>query len=178
MSENETIYTLSADEKTSKVMLYTTDALMWGDFISKEMVRVNTFLRTIKPDYVSIYNAHALHLRESGPQKAVAFRQIHLPIHQVVAFHLMPPASEPRDYDPNEQNRKMEPITALVGPFRFDGLLRISAVTDLAKSVEITRETFLSLYEFEMSLPGMPALGTIRADMTLICRDATSFAGR
>lgn len=178
MSESGKPYTLSGDEKATKVMVYTADRLAWGDIVTKEMVRVNTFLRVIKPDYVSLYDVRVLPLKESGPERAHHFREIHMSTNQVLAFHLMPPASEPRDYDPSEENRKMEPVTVVVGPYRFDGHMRISVMTDLAKAVEIARETYISLYEAEVSLPGMSSLRGIRTDMVVVQRDQALFAGR
>ncbi len=175
---SEPSYTLAADEKATPIMLYTPTALLWGQIVTKELVRVNTFLRTLAPDYVSLYDARVLPLRAGGPEHAVSVSEIHVRTSYLLAMHLLPPASEPMDYDPNETNRKMEPVTAFVGPYRLDGLLRISTVTSLAKHIEITTETFVSIYEAAVSLPGMPGWGTIRADLALIRRDAAAFAAR
>jgi hypothetical protein len=178
MSENVASYTLAHDEKATPIMVYTMSGMVWGQIVTKEMVRVSTFLRTIAPDYVSLYDAHLLPLRAGGPEQALAIPEVHIRTTQVIAMHLLPPASEPHDYDPSETNRKMEPATVIVGPFRFDGLLRTSAMTDLAKHVEITREPFVSVYDIEASLPGMAKLGVIKAAQVLIRRDASLFAPR
>ena len=178
MSENGLPYTLNAEEKASKVMVYTLANLVWGDLITKEMVRVGTYLRVIKPDYISLYVARALSLQEGGPERAVSFAEIHLSANQILAFHLLPPASEPRDYDSAETNRKMVPITVMVGPFRFEGLVRMSTMADLSKYMEISREVYISLYEVEVSLPGMPSLRGVRADTVLVRRESALFAAR
>lgn len=164
-------YTLAEDEKATMVMVYTMNSLSWGSLITKELVRVNTFLRTLTPDYVSLYDARVVPLSGGNPRQPLAFRELHIRTPQVVAFHLMPPASEPPDYDPNEPNRKMEPVTVIVGPWRFDGTLRTSTVTDLGKHLEITTQTFISLYEATISCPGLPTMGAVRTPMVILRRD-------
>jgi len=178
MAEKKKAYTLAADEKATPAMVYTLTTLAWGDVVTKEMVRVSTYLRTIAPDYVSLYDARALPVRGTGPVQALAFTELHVRTPQVIALHLLPPASEPPDYDPSEEKRKMEPATVLVGPFRFDGLVRMSTIASLSKFLEITTETFISLYEVEVSQPGVPSLGVVRAPMALIRRDTALFAPR
>lgn len=177
MAEKKKPYTLGADEKATPAMVYTLNSLAWGDVITKEAVRVSTYLRTIAPDYVSLYDAHAF-LLGGDLGRPLAFPELHIRTAQVLAFHLLPPASDPPDYDPAELNRKMEPVTVLVGPFRFDALLRISTMTTLAKHVEITTDVFISLYDATMSCPIAPSLGVVRTPLVLIRRDMAQFAAR
>lgn len=40
------MYTLSADEKTALVMIYTHNSLLRGNAVVKESIRVSTWLRT------------------------------------------------------------------------------------------------------------------------------------
>jgi len=178
MAEKKKLYTLAPDEKATPAMVYTMTTLAWGDVITKEMVRVSTYLRTIAPEYVSLHEARALPVRGASPIQPLAFTQLHVRTPHVIAFHLLPPANEPPDYDPGEENRKMEPVSVLIGPFRFDGLIRTSTRTDLATFLEISTEVFLSLYEVEISQPGVPSLGVVRAPMSLIRRDVSLFAPR
>jgi hypothetical protein len=177
MSEKKP-YSLSEDEKATPAMVYTPQAMAWGDILTKAVVRVSTYLRTLAPDYVSLHDARVLPMRAGEALRPLRFAELHIRTPQVIAFHLLPPADEPPDYDPSEANRKMERITVFVGPFRFDGLARMAATVDLAKYLEITTETFLSLYEVEVTVPGAPGLGVVRAPQALIRRDAASFALR
>lgn len=171
-------YTVGGDEKATPVMVYTLTGLAWGEVITKDQVRVSTYLRTLNPDYVSLYEARMLPLG-AAPNQAMPFSELHIRTPQVIAFHLLPNApAEPMDYDPAESNRKMELATALVGPFRFDASMRISNILSLAKYVEIFTDVFLSLYDAAISCPLMPGLGTVRAPLVLIRRDAASFAPR
>ncbi len=178
MAEKRKPYTLSPDEKATPAMVYTPQAMAWGDIVTKAVVRVSTYLRTLNPDYVSLYDARVLPLRAGEALQPLRFPELHIRTPQVIAFHLLPPADEPPDYDPTEANRKMERITVLLGPFRFDGLARMATTVDLAKFLEITTETFLSLYEVEVTVPGARGLGAVRAPQALIRRDAAFFAVR
>lgn len=175
---SEKSYTLGGDEKATPVMVYTLTGMAWGEVITKDQVRVNTYLRTLNPDYVSLYEARVLPVG-FAPNQAISFSELHVRTPQVIAFHLLPNApDEPMDYDPAEANRKMEPVTVLVGSFRFDANMRISNLLNLAKYVEITTDLFVSLYDAAVTCPAMPALGTVRTPLVLIRRDASSFAPR
>lgn len=174
----EKSYTLGGDEKATPVMVYTLTSMAWGDVVTKDQVRVSTYLRTLNPDYVSLHEARVLPVG-SAPNQAMPFSELHVRTPQVIAFHLLPNApAEPMDFDPSEANRKMEPATALVGPFRFDANLRISNILTLAKYVEIFTDVYISLYDAAVTCPQMPALGTVRAPLVLVRRDACSFAPR
>ena len=178
MSESRRPYTLAEDEKATPVMIYTMASMAWGEVVTKELVRVNTFLRTLAPDYVALYDARLLPLGVDRPDQAIPFTELHIRTPQIIAFHLLPPAEEPADYDPTEANRVMELITTMVGPFRIDASIRTSTMTSLGKHLDISTEAYMSLYDAAVSCPTMPALGTIRTPMVLIRRDLSSFAPR
>jgi hypothetical protein len=178
MSEKKKAYTLGGDEKATPVMVYTMVNMTWGEVVTKGQVRVSTYLRTLNPDYVSLYEARSMPVGATVNQ-ALAFTEIHIRTPQVIGFHLLPNApSEPLDYDPSEANRKMEPVSVLVGPFRFDASMRISNMLTLAKYVEIFSDVYISLYDAAVTCPLMPGLGVVRAPLALIRRDAASFAPR
>jgi hypothetical protein len=53
---------------------------------------------------------------------------------------MIPPHQDPVDYDPNEPNRMMVPVSAMVGSFRFDGMLRMSTQSNLFTFLEVIKE--------------------------------------
>jgi hypothetical protein len=168
-------YVVGKDEKSAPVMVYTVTGIVWGDVVVREQVRVSTWLRTnMAPDNVCIFNAKALITTNNTTPKPIQLKEIHISLTQILAIHLIPPAQDPPDYDPTEPNRVMTPAAALVGTFRFDGKMRMSTVTNLAKYIEITRENFTGLYEVDISCPVMPALGTLKVPFVLV-RQATTF---
>ena len=60
------MYTLAADEKSSLVMVYTRTLLMRGELVTKQGVRVSTWLRTDgAPEYLHVINAQVLNFMGS-----------------------------------------------------------------------------------------------------------------
>jgi hypothetical protein len=166
-------------EKVTPVMVYTSNTLIWGDLYTKEAIKVSVWLRTANaPQYVCLHQAQVITLGGAGPIKPYSYDELHVPTAQVIAFHIKPPDREPVDYDPDEPNRKMESITALVGTFRFDGTLRMSNQTRLERYLDVITESYTMIYEVAISQPAIPAMGVIRVPMALTRRDVVAFARR
>jgi hypothetical protein len=170
---------LEADEKTAQIMVYTHSGLCWGDVIVKEQIRVGTWLRTnAAPDSVCVYNAKWMVISAGAGPRPTVFPSLHIGISQVMAYHLVPPAKEPIDYDESEPNRKMEPVSILFRAFQVNGTLRMAAKSDLAKYIEVTRETFTSIYDAEIICSLMPSLGIMRVPFLMVRQSESMFAAR
>ncbi len=181
MSQNKPAksYTLAADEKATPVMVYTLTGLAWGDIITKELVRVRTWLRTnMAPAYLSLYDVRVLQVGGAASARPWAFSEYHVPTSHAVAFHLLPPAPDLLELDPLEPNRKMEPVTALAGLFRFDGFARMASISTLRSFLDATKEPFLPLYDVEISHPATPSLGVMRIPYVLVRQETAMFASR
>lgn len=181
MADNEEgrLNALAPDEKVTPVTVYTMTGLAVGKLITKEQVRVSTWLRTdMAPAYLSLHQARFLSLARSEAGQSFAFSELHVPTTQTLAFHMLPPASDPLDYDPNEPNRKMEPTSVVVGFFRFEGLMRMSTYSSLEQYLEVTKETFTPFYDAEISNLAIPCLKPIRVSYALIRQNAAIFATR
>lgn len=181
MADNEegSLNALASDEKVTPVMVYTLTGLAVGKLITKEQVRVSTWLRTdMAPAYLSLHEARFLSLAGSEGGQSLTFSELHLPTSQTLAFHLLPPTSDPLDYDPNEPHRKMEPTSVIVGFFRFDGLMRMSTHSTLGQYLEVTKEIFTPFYEVEITNLAIPSLKAVRVPYALIRQDAALFATR
>jgi hypothetical protein len=168
------------DEIKAPVMFYTATNIFWGDVLYKSTIRVSTWLRTnVVPDFLTIVNARAMpttaHLDQPRP---ILFPELHIPTSQVLAYHLLPPAKEPLDYDPTEPNRVMDPVTVIVGTFRFDGSMRMSSRTTLRKYLDVTRESFSSLYDVEISNHIIPALGVVKVPFVQVRQLGVTFSIR
>lgn len=169
-------YTLEANDKVAQVMVYTINALYWGEVVVKEVVRVSTWLRTnTRPDRVTLYNAKIMPTSGGGAARPIVTTELHVAVSQIIAFHLVPPAKDPLDFDPTEPNRRMEPVSMLIGNFRIDGHLRLAGKTNLAKFLEVTHEEFTSIYDAKVSNPGMASFGTIAVPYTLVRQELTVF---
>ncbi len=172
-------YTLAVDEKATPAMIYTPTSLAWGDMITKELVRVKTWLRTnMAPIYLSVYDARVLQIGGAGSARPWAFSEYHVPTSHAIAFHLLPPAPELQESEPLEANRKFEPVTVLSGLFRFDGFVQIASVSKLRNYLDATKETFMPLYDVEISHPATPSLGAMHIPYVLVRQEAAMFASR
>ena len=162
-------YALAGDEKITKVVAYTSNIFARGEVVTKEIIRVSTWLRSpMAPHNLFLRNAQVLVFGGPGALQTQVFSEYFLTVSQVIAFHMLPPAQDPVDYDASEPNRKMEPITVLVGTFRFNGHIRMSSQATLEKHLDISREAFMSLYDVEISNPGIPSMGIVKVPMVIV----------
>jgi hypothetical protein len=181
MSQNDPArsYTLAEDEKATPAMVYTPTSLAWGDIISKELVRVKTWLRTnMAPIYLSLYDARVLQIGGAGSARPWAFSEYHVPTSHAIAFHLLPPAPDLLESEPLEANRKLEPVTVLAGLFRFDGFVQMASVSNLKNYLDATKEIFTPLHDVEISHPATPSLGAMHIPYVLVRQETAMFAPR
>lgn len=169
--------TIADDEKTTPIMIYTANSLIKGDVISKRPIRITTWLRTpMAPEYFHLLNANVLLMSGPASMRSLSLNQCFISIPQVIAYHLVPPEEEPLDFDATEPNRKMEPVSVLVGTFLLRGHIRMSEQTVLKTYLDVAHETYFSLYDSEISNPGMPNMGTLRVPLTILRSDRVTFA--
>lgn len=170
---------LDVELKSVPVMAYTRGAVHWGEARVREQIRVSTWLRTnMAPDYLTLYAARSLFLAGQALQKPVPTTELHIPVAQIIAYHLLPPAVDPLDYDPSEPNRRLEPMSAISGFFIINGSMRLSSNATVAKYLEVTREEFTGIYEAEIRTPVFPSLGTIKTPFVLVRQAETIFTAR
>jgi hypothetical protein len=157
---------LTAEDKSTLVMVYTQNTLIRGELITKETVRVSIWLRTDgAPRFFRLQNAHMLSFG-GGPAKSSSHTEIYVPVAQVIGFHIAPPAQDPLDYEEGE-NRAVEVVSVGVGTFVFKGKIRFSAQSGLGSSLEMVH-SWMSMYEVEISNPGLPQMPVILVPMLLV----------
>ncbi len=170
------MYIPAPDEKTTLVMLYTHNAMLRGEVVTKESVRVSTWLRTQgAPRYIHMLRASIIQFAAGGI-KTINAPEIFVPIETAIAMHLAPPQSDPVDYDENERNRAMLPVVVGVGAFQFKCLARVSAQTGLGPSLELSKIPWMSLYELEISSPFLPQMPAMRANIAVVNPSQVYFA--
>jgi len=158
----------SIESKESPIMIYNRQSLIWGKAISKPAIRVSIWLNTeMAPMYMSVSDAKVILMGSTTPK---TFNYPILSVHtqQVIAYHLLPPADEAPYFDPDEPNRKMEPVTAVVGNLHFDGNIRMSAQTDVDNYLNVSKANFLELFDITASFPMVPSLGNVQAPFMLL----------
>jgi len=166
---------LAVDEKITPIMVYTENKLIRGGVITKENIRVSIWMRMAGgvPDFLHFKNSNVLVF---GPSlHSQSYVDYFLPTSQIVALHLIPPASEPLDYDESEANRKMEPVTVLVGSFRFNSHVRMSNQSDVANFLSIARNPWMSLYDVEITNPNLQAMGVLHIPFVLVRHTLVTF---
>jgi hypothetical protein len=117
----------------------------------------------------------AAHQHRARP---VGFQELHVSVSQILAWHLVPPAKDPVDFDPTELNRKMEPINALVGSFMIKGNIRISSNVNLRKYLEVVRESYTGIYDAEITNQLQPNMGAIAVPFLLMRQETAVFTNR
>jgi len=168
--------TLSPDEKSTLVMTYTQNMLVRGEVVTRQGVRVNTWLRTQGvPEYIHLFKATVLHFG-SSVVKALTYAEVYVPVTTVIAFHLVPPVSEALDYSADEENRIMVPVTALPGTFQFKGYFRIATKATLSNSIELAHSEWSSIYNVDVTNPSMPQMQPIHVPMILMNPKQVSLA--
>jgi hypothetical protein len=167
---------LAPDEKSTMIMLYTQNALIRGEAITKENVRVSIWLRTeAAPRYIHLIKPQVIS-SNGGPVRVVNYSEIFVPTTTVIAFHVAPPAQVPLDYDENEKNRAMEPAIADVGAFLFKGIVRFSAQSGFGATLEIGKVPWMSMYSVEITNPNLPQMPPMSVPMVLINPAQVNFA--
>jgi len=150
------MYTLAENEKSTLVMIYTKNALIRGEVITKSNVLVSRWLRTDSaPNYMHLLKTQVIFF--GGTQlKSYNYPELYLPTGECIAFHLAPPAEDPLDYEPDEPNRIMFDTTLMVGTFLFQGKVRMSAQIDFGNTLEMSRQPWMSFYEVHVTNPFLP----------------------
>jgi len=169
------MYTLAPDEKITTVMIYTHNALVRGELLTKQSVRVSIWLRMqAQVHYVHVHNAQELVF--GGPMtKSFSYDELYLPISQVIGFHIVPPAEEPLDYDPSEPNRTMHNVQLSLGNFSAKGKVRISTHADFAASIEMAHAGWLSIYDAAITTLFVPQFPEFHSPLMLVNPMLVSF---
>ena len=162
------MYTLAADEKATTVLLYTENALIRGELVTKQSARVNIWLRMqVEVNYLHVHNPQILAF--GGPlTKSMINDEIYCPISQIYGFHLAPPANEALDYDDSEPNRVMKDVNLMLGNFNVKGKLRISTHSEFAKAIEVAHAGWLSVYDAEVMPLFVPSFPSMQAPVMLV----------
>ncbi len=176
IQEEATMYTLKPDDKTTPVMVYMQQGVVRGEVVRQNALPTNIWLRTDgAPRYLHILKPQIL-VFGGGPAKALSYGEVYFPTSEAIAFHTLPPAEEPLDYDPKEANRSMEPVELIVGTFVLKGKIRVSTQTGIAATLEMARVGWMSIYDVLITNPHLPQMTTLQVPMALINPSRVAFA--
>ena len=166
---------LAPDEKSTLVMVYTLNMLVRGEVVTKESARVSVWPRTQGvPNLVRILKPSIMML-SGNPPKSLSYSEIYIPTATMIGYHLAPPLVEGLDYDENEKNRSMVPISLIMGSFIVKGHMRMSTTTTIATGLEVAFNGWLSIYDSEITNPFMPQMPPMSVHMLLISPNRINF---
>jgi len=161
-------FNLKDDEKLSAVMVYTAYHIYWGDVLMKKQFRTGTWLQTSAiPDYLALTNNKTISTFPGSSLKPISFTEVHIPISQVLIFHVTPPDEDPIKFDPSEPNMQTLNAILQIGNYEIDGKIRISSKINPTQYLQITHEAFYSVYDSIIHCPTMPEMGAFKVPFTI-----------
>ena len=147
---------LASDEKLATVMVYTHHMFVRGEIVIHENLRASIWLRSQNVlKYIHLLKPNVLLFTGAQP-KSFAYNEMFLPTKEVIAFHIAPPAEDSMDFDTSELNRVMQFVDILLGSFTMKGKIRISTQSDLATNLDASHNTWMSVYDADISNMYLP----------------------
>jgi hypothetical protein len=161
-------YTLAPDEKASQVMLGTSDALIWGDLVTKEQVRMSVYLGTLADEFVPLHDAKILFFATTQQTPPLERPTLFVKLEEILIFFEMHD-SEPL---PEEtEMRRYEPIEVLIGSFQIEGKIIKAPVSTFLNTLLVSRATYIPLYEATIRHIAKPWLGTFSGNIVQVRRE-------
>jgi hypothetical protein len=166
MSEKQ--YTLAPDEKSTQVMVGTADILFWGALVTKEQVRLSSFLTTLAEDFVPFHNVKILFLAPAQQAAPVERALLCVKLEEILMFFAMADLEPPPE---ETEMRRYEPIEALVGSYQIEGMILKSPITPLQSMMLIATAAYMPVYKATVRHVAKPWLGTFSSNVVQVRRD-------
>ncbi len=146
-------YQLKDSERTVGAMVYSPMRMIWGNLVHPEPIQPQVWLKhTAAPEFLHFIDAQIVVFGGRKPARA-SMTEIHIPLSEVLAFHLLPAEESVPDYDPTEPNRAMKEVVVSCSIFRFEGLVRVATIADFGASIEGFRDLYRPFYAVSVSHP-------------------------
>ena len=169
-----TTYTPNPDEKLVPTMVYTNQKVIWGLTLTKKTIRVGTLLQSnAGSKYMNLVDTQILLFGAGQDVRWLKFPLLHIESSQIIAYHTLSPVDESPYYDPDDPHRKMQPVTALVGIFWFDCMVRMAENFDTENFLGVKTGEFLSVYDATMHCSLLPSLKPVQSPFVMLRRDKT-----
>ena len=161
-------YELKDTERIFPVMIYTPNHFYWGKLVHPMGIRPQNWLKmAMVPEFFLLMDANMLIFGGQQPVR-LSYTEIYIPVSQILAFHLVPPFDFEPDFDPDERNREMKPVSIISDIYRFDGKVRVSSIAEFAFSIQGGGQSYFSLYDVTASHPTTPGLKPMKVPYALI----------
>ena len=155
-------YTLAQDEKAVQVMIGTADALVWGDLVTKEQVRMSAYLNTLAEEYITLFDAKLLFLAPQEQMPPIERSSIHIRQKEILVFFVM------HDKEPlpeETQTRHYEPIEGIVGSYQVEGNLLKPPISSLQNTLLVSKATYMPVYNATVRHVAKPWLGSFSSSL-------------
>ena len=168
-------YQIEPEDKSTTVMVYTTNMLVRGELITKKIMRVGIWPRSMGvPNLLHLFNPNVLLFGGPAP-KHFSQAEIFIPTANLIGFHPATFLDEPLDYDPNEKNRSTASVSLIMGGFIVKGQIRIASTSNLSTSLEVMYNGWLSVYDAEITNSFLPQTQPMLVKFLLVKPNQTSF---
>jgi hypothetical protein len=163
-----TSYTPEPGEKSTHVMVGTSDLLIWGDLVTKEQVRISGFLNTLAEDFVPLHDAKALFLAPTEQVAPVDKALIYVKLEEILFFYAM---ADQEPLPEESEVRRYESVEFLVGSYQIEGSILKSPMATLLNLLLVTKSVYMPVYQAKISHVAKPWLGTFSTSMLQLRRD-------
>lgn len=169
------MHQLAPDEKTTTVLVYSSNKLIHGDLITKQNVRVSILPRMqALANFLHFLNAQVWFFG-GGEPRLLAYADYFFPVERMVGFHVAQPASDPLDYEADQSNRAMCDIGMVMGMFVVQGKIRVSTQVELGANLELASKSWLSVYDARVSSPFLTQMPALNVPFLLVSPVRVSF---
>lgn len=161
-------YTLQADEKATQVIIGTTDALIWGDLVTKEHVHIGAFLNTLAEDFVPVHDARLLFLAPKEQVPPLERALLFVKFEEILLFFS---PTEAEALPEETETRRYEPVDVVVGSFLVEGLILKSPIATMQNLLYVSKDAYMDFHKVTIRQVAKPWLGSFASNRVQIRRD-------
>ena len=155
-------YTLAPDEKATPVMIGSADALIWGDLVTKEQVRMSAYLNTLAEDYVPLHDAKILFLSPKEQTAPIERPSIHIRQEEILIFFVM------HDEEPvpeETQTRRYQSVEAIIGSYQIEGAILKAPISNVQNMLLVSKAVYLPIYQATVRHVAKSWLGSFTSNL-------------
>jgi hypothetical protein len=161
-------YTLRPDEKASQVMVGTDHALIWGDLVTKEGVRLSVFLNTLAEDFVPLHDVKILFLAPTQQVSPKERASLHVKLEEITLFFVL---DDPEPLPDEPETQRYEPMEVIGGSYHVEGKILKAPMATLENMLLVSRSAYMPVYEATIRHVAKPWLGTFSGSRVQVRRD-------
>ena len=155
-------YSLGPDEKSTQVMIGTADALIWGDLVTKEQVRMSTFLNTLADSFVPLFDAKLLFLSPEEQKAPIQRASMHIAQEEILLFFVMHDMEPPPE---ETETRRYITAQIIAGSYQMEGAILKPPLSSIQNLLLVSKATYLPVYRATVCHIAKPWLGSFTSNL-------------